>query len=252
MRGLRSILEGVAVAYNKRVMAAYKRHLRADADEPIPGKARRNFFPNIPQDEFEQKVRPQIRKLAAKEFDRMWNSVYQAHLKNSEVPKIAVGGLGEAIQRAYEAKKEANIQLVENAGRSYSESVRKVFTDPSSFGKRVEDISEEIQKAQALLTDREAVSASRADLIARDQTLKTLGTINETRQTAIGITQYRWVTSRDERVRGNPDGRYPDADPSHYDRDGEVFDWDSPPEGGHPGEDFQCRCIAVGIIPELE
>ena len=26
--------------------------------------------------------------------------------------------------------------------------------------------------------------------------------------------------------------------------DGKVFSWDSPPEGGHPGEDYGCRCEA--------
>lgn len=31
---------------------------------------------------------------------------------------------------------------------------------------------------------------------------------------------------------------------SHAKREGEVFSWNNPPEGGHPGEDYNCRCWA--------
>lgn len=33
----------------------------------------------------------------------------------------------------------------------------------------------------------------------------------------------------------------------HAERDGKVFDWDNPPEGGHPGEAPNCRCRAEEI-----
>ncbi len=46
-------------------------------------------------------------------------------------------------------------------------------------------------------------------------------------------TKYIWRTRKDLKVR-----------PKHWDREGIVFDWDKPPEGGHPGEDFGCRCWA--------
>jgi SPP1 gp7 family putative phage head morphogenesis protein len=36
---------------------------------------------------------------------------------------------------------------------------------------------------------------------------------------------------------------------SHADREGEVFCWDNPPEGGHPGEDYNCRCKAEKYVP---
>ena len=46
-------------------------------------------------------------------------------------------------------------------------------------------------------------------------------------------THYTWRTVQDSKVRS-----------SHADRDGKVFSWTDPPEGGHPGEDFGCRCWA--------
>ncbi|MCY4670315.1 MAG: minor capsid protein, partial [Rhodococcus sp.] len=75
-------------------------------------------------------------------------------------------------------------------------------------------------------------------LIARDQTTKTIGKLNEVRQTGVGITHYRWSTSQDQRVR-----------PSHAFNAGQMFSWDRPPDStGHPGSDIQCRCVAVPVI----
>ena len=51
------------------------------------------------------------------------------------------------------------------------------------------------------------------------------GLINELRQRALGIEQYVWRSRDDARVRD-----------SHADYDDRIFDWDTPPEGGHPGQ----------------
>ncbi len=100
-------------------------------------------------------------------------------------------------------------------------------------GRRAADIVPEIQK-------RFGVFGSRAALIARDQLNKINGQIVQRRQTDLGIEEYKWRTSMDERVR-----------PAHADREGDTFRWDDPPEGGHPGEPIQCRCTAEPILPKL-
>jgi len=84
------------------------------------------------------------------------------------------------------------------------------------------------------LSKIEGITERRAQLIARDQTAKLVTKIDETRQQDVGITQYIWRTSHDERVR-----------PSHEAHDGHTFSWGAPPpDTGHPGEDINCRCIA--------
>ena len=90
--------------------------------------------------------------------------------------------------------------------------------------------------------------AARSRLIARDQTGKFWTTLNRIRMQQAGVTEYEWWTKEDERVRGNPDGLYPKSRPSHWDRHGQIFKWDSPPSDGHPGEPILCRCIARPII----
>jgi SPP1 gp7 family putative phage head morphogenesis protein len=80
------------------------------------------------------------------------------------------------------------------------------------------------------LKNRVHNAEARSRLIARDQISKYNGQLNQTRQTALGVTKYRWLTSGDDRVRE-----------SHASKNGKIFSWDDPPaDTGHPGEDFQC------------
>lgn len=104
-------------------------------------------------------------------------------------------------------------------------------------GWRWEDIAKNIE-------DKFDVSRNRARFIARDQVAKLNGDLTQRRQTQTGVTHYFWRDSRDERVRGNPGGLYPKARPSHWARNGQRFAWDDAPEGGHPGQDYNCRCTA--------
>lgn len=117
------------------------------------------------------------------------------------------------------------------------------------------------------IVNRFEVSERRARLIARDQIAKLNSDITEQRQKELGIDEYYWQTSQDERVRGDPGGKYPNADPSHYAMNGMICRWDDPslyrepgsqewkPRSGiggpdeHPGKPINCRCIA---LPNLE
>lgn len=101
------------------------------------------------------------------------------------------------------------------------------------------------------------VSKSRATLIARDQTLKANADLTQLRHQRAGVNEYIWTTSRDERVRGKPGGKWADTDSDHWALDGTRQSWLSPPvtnpvtgARNHPGRDFQCRCVAIPVIPE--
>lgn len=97
------------------------------------------------------------------------------------------------------------------------------------------------------------IAYERAKVIARDQTNKFTSVLAEARQTDLGIEEYIWRTAEDQRVVGNPSGKYPKVyDPmmhgNHFARNGKIFRWDSPPEDGHPGWAIQCRCYAEPIL----
>lgn len=167
-------------------------------------------------------------------FDQMAVGTSRANRQALALLKPSDTRLAATIAHA----RDENIRLVEKAARAYATGVRKVFDDPKNFGVRVEDLA-------AQLLERGDVSESRAELIARDQTLKTNAAINETRQTNAGVVRYTWSTSHDERVRE-----------SHRVLDSKVFAWDDPPdidgEPLNPGEDFQCRCVAIPFIEGLD
>lgn len=105
--------------------------------------------------------------------------------------------------------------------------------------KEFQDAPFDRQRVTAMLREQYGASGNQLRLIARDQTTKTIGQLTEIRQRNVGVEEYRWQDSDDERVR-----------PTHADNDTKTFRWDTPPPvTGHPGHDFQCRCVGIAIIP---
>lgn len=147
---------------------------------------------------------------------------------------INVGGilsnsfeLNSAMQRAL----LENVNLIVSIPEQYLDRIRDIVEDNMHGGLRWESLVDEIEQAGE-------TTKTRAKIIARDQTSKMNGAFNQARQQSLGIEQYEWQTSGDERVRD-----------THAANDGKVFRWDEPPEEtGHPGEDILCRCTAIPIV----
>lgn len=126
-----------------------------------------------------------------------------------------------------------NAKLVRSSiDEQYAADVAKHVAEAVAAGKTPEEIAQ-------ILRDRFGVRESRARLIASDQIGKLAANINETRQRESGVRYYRWRTRGDDRVR-----------PEHAARDGKIFAWDSPPAGGHPGSEVNCRCHAEPVYGE--
>jgi len=146
---------------------------------------------------------------------------------------------------------DKNVALITKMRDETLQDIRRITIEGLESGKRVRTIRAEILNGTKLQAGRFKKTRTRAQLIARDQIGKLNSQLTENRQTALGIDDYTWRTALDERVRGNPAGLYPNAVPSHYDREGKTFSWNDPPAGGHPGEAIQCRCVAEPNIEEL-
>lgn len=132
-----------------------------------------------------------------------------------------------------DAFRQQNVQLVTNLAEEMLQRVEAISRD--YLAGRVEDLADELQKSLGW-------TEARAQLVARDQTLKLNGQLTRVRQQNAGIEEYVWTTSGDERVRD-----------THAAKDGKRFRWDNPPQDtGHPGEDYQCRCTAYPVIPGLD
>lgn len=144
-----------------------------------------------------------------------------------EVPLIA---------RERERWYDEHVRLITNMTSETLSDIHRVLSEAHADGLRVEALAGELVR-------RYEVSESRAELIARDQILKANGRIMRVRQEAVGIREYIWITSRDRRVRE-----------SHVKLHGTKQNWAAPPPVGggrheHPGQDYQCRCIAKPVPP---
>jgi SPP1 gp7 family putative phage head morphogenesis protein len=137
-----------------------------------------------------------------------------------------------------------NVDLITSIDERLFDDVRTKVEEALRSGRSTRDLTEDIQ-------NRYQVSRARAELIARDQVSKANGQISRQRQADLGITEYTWRTSRDERVRGKPGGLYPNARPSHHALQGKRFPLRGPgaPGVGHPGDDYQCRCTQEPVLP---
>jgi SPP1 gp7 family putative phage head morphogenesis protein len=99
--------------------------------------------------------------------------------------------------------------------------------------------------------DRIGVSERHAELVARDQVAKLNARITEEMHTAAGITEYRWITGRDDRVRET----HREAALGGPYRWGDLSQGAGAPnvgfygERGHPGQAGQCRCTAEPVPP---
>lgn len=130
-----------------------------------------------------------------------------------------------------------NARLITDAGETMLSQIEGIVSRGIQSGTLWEDIQAEIV-GTGIEPGRFGTAESRAAFIARDQIGKLNSDLSELRQTNLGISEYIWRTAMDEHVR-----------PEHAAREGETFSWDDPPEGGHPGEDYGCRCYPEPKLP---
>lgn len=150
----------------------------------------------------------------------------------------------EPLLATMQTKVSENIERIKSIPERYFARVEAAVTDAWTQGLRWEAAVKSIQHAGD-------VTESDAIRIARDQSAKMNSAFNRERQLQVGIRKYQWVTSEDERVRET----HEDMETGGENGDG-VYAWDEPgPLLGtidgkpcHPGDDIQCRCVAIPIV----
>lgn len=152
----------------------------------------------------------------------------------SRVLGIAPEALIPGMSDVMDAWRTANVDLIKSIGEQYLEQVQEMVTAATTEGIRAEALAEALQ-------ERLGVAASRAELIARDQILKANAQLSSERMRRVGVTRYKWSTSKDSRVREG-----------HRALEGQIVPMDAPPvvdpktgRRAHAGEDFQCRCVRI-------
>lgn len=153
--------------------------------------------------------------------------------------------------------------LITSIPREYLGEVARSISD-AFLGKELPEGRNLIEQIQHI----GGVSRKRAKLIARDQTNKLIGSLNKARQESIGIKMYVWRTAGDQRVVGNPAGRYPEPRKLHGDHfhmnhmycrwdNSNIYSKDKGKtwieredfmKGAIPGSQIQCRCWQQPVV----
>lgn len=233
--------------YKSQLLAIVKK-LRAITEQEIRSSAQANNMPvNAAFDEIPAWIRQAVTS-ASKKFGsiegrakilstlaaaRNLNSVdseFSKGIKTAFGIDVASVLSNEAIREPFNLAIKANVELITSFAPEYHQKILDAVYKNWADGMGQESLFD-------MVMNMGDVAESRAQLIARDQTSKMNSSFTKARQESVGITKYVWQTSGDERVREE-----------HAALDGEIFSWDSPPDVGNPGDDYQCRCIALPVI----
>lgn len=155
--------------------------------------------------------------------------------------------MGEFFSEALKEWTNTNVGLITSIPDSLLSSIKDIVTLGYSTGESNTAIGKEIQHVYG-------VEKRHAQFIARDQVAKLNADLTQAQQKDAGVEEYVWRTAGDGVY---PNGRVREC---HAELDGKPFSWSDPPEMWymtkgrgrvytgrhcHPGEDYQCRCIAL-------
>ena len=237
---LRGIVDGINAELKGRIadelkaeVAAREDGYRADDLSAVLRAIRSLATGNIPGLSFVRSIGDSVRSA----IDGNWQkAINQAIGVNVALP-------GTDMSANVDAWAEENTALITNLAQSYLSKVTTAVNSGFRDGLSWRDISKNIQAETG-------VAKRRADLIARDQVATMNMQVTKQRAADLGVKQFVWRTMEDQRVRGNPSGRYPKANPSHYARNGKTYNW-SDGAGARdkfPGLAVNCRCFAANVI----
>ncbi len=165
-----------------------------------------------------------VSELSLRNLNRVWQTVLEIN------PLLDQPYLGETLK----AFASLNTTLIQSVSERFFGELEQITYKGLINGTLYSDMADEI-------ASRFGVADSRAELIARDQSSKLNGQLNELRQSELGVDKYVWRTSLDERVRE-----------SHAEKEGEEFAWEDPPsDTGNPGDDINCRCYGEPVLTDL-
>lgn len=237
-----------AFAARKKTESEYYYYLRKVIDR-INNIVKKYYDPNHPYatndliyelEAYANTLTPWAKKLARKMINRVNNYNYGDWKRvNAKLYAYFRDGFkkGDAAFRTALELQNSEVNLIKSLPLEAAQRVQEMSRNYMVKGKRPEEL------AEAILTS-EAVSRSRAKLIARTEIAKANTFLTKSRAESIGVRKFIWRTMEDGIVR-----------PSHAELDGMIFDFDNPPdidgEGVHlPGDFPNCRCYAEPIIDE--
>ena len=170
------------------------------------------------------------RKLTIREWKRVVSKTLGLELTDDYY-------LGEFYKRSLKEWTDLNVDLIKSIPKNSLGEMEDIVLNGFKKGETIKSIMQDIQHTYG-------VSRNKAKFLARDQMAKLNSNIAQMQQTDAGVNEYIWSSSGDGRVRDR-----------HKELDGKKFKWSEPPivdkktgRRAHPGEDYQCRCVALPVF----
>lgn len=162
---------------------------------------------------------------------------------------IFINSLRPNLQELVKSATLTNARLITSIEDKFLDDVAILIQDSYRSGLSANSISKQIK-------DKFGVTENRARLIARDQIGKLHSDIVRDEHLSLGITEYKWLTSNDERVRASHKVLNEKIcswyDPTIYKDSVDDKKWKKRSSIGgvekHPGQDYQCRCDEIAIL----
>ena len=198
--------------------------------------------------EFAKKTAEKMVKQTAKE-----NAILLKSQGFSDFTKISTN----ALKTALKAEINKNIALIQSIPREQILRYENTIFDNIANLDR-QGVKETILQIEKKLKVADNIALRRAKTIARDQTKKACETLAQTMAQDSGFEYYVWITANDERVSGNPNGKYPNLKGGHWKLNNRIYRYDTPTAiidsygtCGTCGERVNCRCTsgAVYLMP---
>lgn len=144
-----------------------------------------------------------------------------------------------------------NAQLINSLAKTETDRVSNIISQGLQAGDSYKTLQEELEKTIG-------VTKRHAKFIARDQTAKLNGSLTRLRMTDLGIDEFVWQTSGDERVRKSHavlNGKRCKFDSPNLYFDEKSKKWLSKDningDKTNPSENYNCRCQALPFIRGL-
>ena len=168
---------------------------------------------------------------------------YTAEMSAGLRREIMVAPTGEAMLRLLAEQVGLIRSLPLDAAQRVHEQTLEALTVGSRYPEQEAEIRTALAQAHPEATG--AWLANRATLIARTETARTASVLVQARAEYVGAESYIWKTAGDWKVRA-----------SHRRLNNHEFRWDEAPlsdppdHHSHPGQIWNCRCVALPIIAE--
>lgn len=195
---------------------------------------------------------PRFRKLAlftTKQVAKSLSDIVSVKISEDLTTNIFSNSLRPNLQELVKSATLTNTRLITSIESKFLDDVAIIIENSYRSGLTANNITKQIK-------ERFGVTENRARLIARDQIGKLHSDIIRDEHLTLGITEYKWLTSNDERVRISHkvlnDKICSWNDPTVYKNSVNDKKWEKRSSIGgvelHPGQDYQCRCNEIAIL----